>query len=58
MKEEYEEKAYQMLTEFRKINPPLLMRRFKLTYNESLLICQKVWLRQHVEARKLLNSEL
>ena len=55
---DYEEQAYQMLNEFRKINPTLLMRRFKLNHETALLICEKVWLRQHIETRKLLNREM
>lgn len=53
MFENYEEKAFSFLKEFRRITPFLIMRRFHLKYDAALKICCKVWLRQHLEARKL-----
>lgn len=56
MFEDYEEKAFSFLKEFRRITPPLIMRRFHLNYDAALKICCKVWLRQRLEARKLMKE--
>jgi hypothetical protein len=47
-----EDAAYALLNEFRRITIPLLMRRFKLNAESSTKLCHKLWLRQHLEARK------
>lgn len=51
--ENFEDKAYQMLDEFRSISPALLMRRFQINFDSANRICMNVWKRQHLEAREL-----
>lgn len=51
MMEIYEQKAWNLLKDFRRITPALLMRRFKIKGEFASKICQKIWLRQHAEAR-------
>lgn len=48
-----EDEAFEYLKSFRRISPVFLMRKFKLTYKMAINVCQKIYLRQHVEARKL-----
>lgn len=53
MNETLEDKAYQCLNEFRRVTPCLFMRRFSLSLDGATKLCAKIWLRQHLEARKL-----
>lgn len=53
MNEELIEKAYLMLLEYPKITPLLVMRRFGINSEMAKEVCAKVWLRQHLEARKM-----
>ncbi len=41
------------LGHFRKISHFLIMKKFGLDEDLSKIICQKVWLKQHLEAREL-----
>lgn len=56
MFENLEEEAYKLLKEFRRISPHLLMRRFHLTGEMARILCLKVWMRQHKEARVLIKG--
>jgi hypothetical protein len=56
MFENLDEKAYQVACSNRKISPLMFMRKFKLNIEAATELCQKVWLRQHLEARKLAAS--
>jgi hypothetical protein len=47
------EEAFKLLKQFGRVTPPLLMRRFKITWNYASKLRDKVNLRQHNEAREL-----
>lgn len=47
------ENAYILLDIHYRITPPFLMRKFNITDDIAKKICTIVWLRQHLEARKL-----
>jgi|FreactTroBogLake_1042271.scaffolds.fasta_scaffold34893_2 predicted protein tyrosine phosphatase len=53
MTEEMIEQAYQMLNEYPKVTPLLVMRRLGINADMANAVCARVWLRQHLEARKL-----
>lgn len=50
---EYEQKSWDLLGEFTRITPHIIMRRFKLTMDFAKILCQKIWVRQNKEAREL-----
>lgn len=56
MFENYENEALDLLKQFKRISPFLIMRKFKLSHEAANKICQKIWLRQHLEARKLMKD--
>jgi len=47
------ELVYKEIGQFRKISCILIMKKFKLSEDISQYICQKIWLRNHLEARKM-----
>lgn len=51
MIEEYIEKSWELLNEFKRITPPLIARKFKLDMAFAQRVCHQVWLRQNREAR-------
>lgn len=51
MIEEYIEKSWELLKEFKRITPPLIARKFKLNLDFAQKVCEQVWLRQNREAR-------
>lgn len=53
MFEHYEEKAWELSLIMKRISPFLFMRKFGLCANAANKLCAKIWLRQHLEARKL-----
>ena len=53
MMENIEEEAYKLLSKFKRITPVFLMKKFHLNPDCANVLCQKIWLRQHLEARKL-----
>lgn len=52
MIEDYIQKAWNLLKEFRRITPLLIARKFKLRLEYAQKVCQHVWLRQHITARQ------
>lgn len=52
MIEEYIEKAWELLNEFKRITPILVARKFKLEMKFAQKVCEQVWLRQNREARE------
>ena len=53
MIEKYIEEAWDLLKEYRQITPVFIMRKFQLSRKMATIVCQKIWLRQHLEARAL-----
>lgn len=49
----FEEEMEKILVEFNGVSPLVVMRRLKVSLDMAKDLCQKVWLRQHLEARKL-----
>lgn len=56
MFEEYVESAWKILHEFKRITPALIMRKLHVNGETANKICQKVWLRQNREARKIIKE--
>jgi hypothetical protein len=53
MENELENKIFEFCANLMKISPLMLMRKFKLNYDAANKICRKIWLKNHIEARKL-----
>lgn len=51
--ENLEEEIYQLALKHPRITPPLIMRKFKITYGKAKELRAKVFLRNHLEARQM-----
>lgn len=47
------ELVYNKIGHFKKISPMLVMKKFKLSEEIAKIICQKIWLINHIEAKRL-----
>ena len=53
MLENLEESVWEFSKNFPKVTPFLIMRKFRVTFVKAKTLCQKVWDRKHLEARKM-----
>lgn len=54
--DEITNKAYELTQIHRRITPALLMRVMQINGDMAYKMCLKIWLRQHVEARKYVRE--
>lgn len=51
--EDLEEQAYEIAKQHLRISPHFFMRKFKLNYESAKDLCNRIRLRQHLEARRM-----
>ncbi len=58
MREEFFQQILEYSRGIRRISPPLLMRKFKITFEAAVKCCTKIWLLRNQEARQMAKEWL